>query len=47
VEIYDGDSGSYLGKIPQVAHTENVVGLMNSWQVNKKFNIFAVCLKLL
>ena len=32
-EIYDWDSGRYLGRIPEVAHTYNVVGNMNEWQL--------------
>ena len=32
-EIYDWDNGTYLGKIPEIAHTYNVVGNMNEWQV--------------
>ena len=31
--IYDWDSGRYLGQIPEVAHTYNVVGNMNEWQL--------------
>jgi len=33
VEVYDWDSGNYLGKIKQVAHTYRVVGNMNEHQV--------------
>ena len=32
-EIVDWDSGRYLGMIPEVAHTYNVVGNMNEWQL--------------
>ena len=32
-EIADWDSGRYLGSIPEVAHTYNVVGNMNEWQL--------------
>lgn len=32
-EIFDWDSGRYLGSIPEVAHTYNVVGNMNEWQL--------------
>ena len=32
-EIVDWDSGRYLGRIPEVAHTYNVVGNMNEWQL--------------
>jgi dipeptidase len=32
-EVYDWDSGVYHGQIPEVAHTYNVVGNMNEWQV--------------
>lgn len=32
-EIVDWDSGRYVGKIPEVAHTYNVVGNMNEWQL--------------
>lgn len=32
-EIYDWDSGRYLGRIPEVPHTYNVVGNMNEWQL--------------
>jgi len=33
VEVYDWDSGKYLGKIKQVAHTFSVVSHMNEYQV--------------
>ncbi len=33
LDIYDWDTGKHLGKIPQVSHTYNVVGLMNEHQV--------------
>ena len=33
VEVYDWDSGKYLGKIPQVSQTYNVVGNMNEHQL--------------
>lgn len=33
-EIYDWDSGKYMGRIPEAAHTFNVVGNMNSKQVS-------------
>ncbi len=33
LDIYEWDSGKYLGQIPQVAHTYSVVGLMNEHQV--------------
>ena len=32
-DTYDWDSGVYLGKIPEVAHTYRVVGNMNEHQV--------------
>ena len=32
-DVYDWDDGAYLGQIPEVAHTYNVVGNMNEWQV--------------
>ena len=32
-DIYDWDGGAFLGQIPEVAHTYNVVGNMNEWQV--------------
>ena len=32
-DIYDWDSGKYLGQIPEVPHTYNVVGNMNEWQL--------------
>ena len=32
-DLYDWDSGKYLGQIPEVAHTYNVVGNMNEWQL--------------
>ena len=32
-QIVDWDSGRYLGSIPEVAHTYNVVGNMNEWQL--------------
>lgn len=34
VEIYEWDTGKFLGKIPQVAHTFAVVGNMNEHQVS-------------
>jgi dipeptidase len=34
LKIYDWDSGNFLGEIPQIAHTYNVVGNMNEWQVS-------------
>lgn len=33
LDVYDWDGGMYHGQIPQVAHTYNVVGNMNEWQV--------------
>ncbi|NTW31128.1 MAG: dipeptidase, partial [Bacteroidetes bacterium] len=33
LEVYDWDSGRFLGKIKQVAHTYRVVGNMNEYQV--------------
>jgi len=33
IDVYDGDSGKYLGKIRQVRRTYSVVGLMNEYQV--------------
>lgn len=33
VEIYEWDTGKYLGKIPQVRHTYNVIGNMNEHQL--------------
>jgi dipeptidase len=33
LDIYEWDSGKYLGKIPQVKHTYSVVGNMNEFQV--------------
>jgi dipeptidase len=32
-DIYEWDTGKFLGKIPQVAHTFSVVGNMNEYQV--------------
>jgi dipeptidase len=34
VDIYEWDTGKFLGKIPQVAHTYSVVGNMNQNQVS-------------
>ncbi len=34
LDIYEWDTGKYLGKIPQVAHTYNVVGNMNEFQLS-------------
>ncbi len=34
VDIYEWDTGKYLGKIPQKAHTYSVVGNMNQHQVS-------------
>lgn len=33
LDIYDWDTGVYLGKIPQVAHTYSVVGNVNEFQL--------------
>ncbi|MCX6555532.1 MAG: C69 family dipeptidase, partial [Candidatus Aminicenantes bacterium] len=33
IDVYDGDSNKYLGKIRQVRRTYSVVGLMNEFQV--------------
>ena len=32
-DVYDWDGGMYRGQIPEVAHTYNVVGNMNEWQL--------------
>ena len=32
-DVYDWDGGMFRGQIPEVAHTYNVVGNMNEWQV--------------
>jgi dipeptidase len=34
VDIYEWDTGKYLGKIPQIAHTYSVVGNMNQHQLS-------------
>jgi len=34
VNIYDWDSGVYLGKIPQVSHTYNVIGNINEYSLS-------------
>jgi len=34
VDIYEWDTGKYLGKIPQVPHTYSVVGNMNQYQLS-------------
>ena len=33
LEVYDWDTGKYMGRIPQVEHTYNVVGNMNEHQL--------------
>ncbi len=33
VDIYEWDTGKFLGQIPQVSHTYNVVGNMNEYQL--------------
>ena len=33
LEVYDWDTGKYMGRIPQVEHTYNVVGNMNEYQL--------------
>ncbi|MDD4847466.1 MAG: C69 family dipeptidase [Bacteroidales bacterium] len=33
LDVYDWDSGRYMGKIPQVDSTWNVIGNMNQWQL--------------
>ena len=33
LKVYEWDTGKFLGEIPQVEHTHNVVGNMNEWQV--------------
>ena len=32
-DVYDWDGGAFLGKIPEVGPTYNVIGNMNEWQV--------------
>lgn len=34
LDVYEWDTGKYLGQIPQVAHTYGVVGNMNEFQVS-------------
>ena len=34
LDIYDWDSGQHRGQIPQVAHTYNVIGNQNEYQVS-------------
>jgi dipeptidase len=34
VDVYEWDTGKYMGKIPQVAHTYSVVGNMNQYQLS-------------
>jgi dipeptidase len=34
VDVYEWDTGKYLGKIPQIAHTYSVVGNMNQYQLS-------------
>jgi dipeptidase len=34
VDIYEWDTGKYMGKIPQIAHTYSVVGNMNQHQLS-------------
>jgi dipeptidase len=34
LDIYEWDTGKYLGKIPQIPHTYSVVGNMNQYQVS-------------
>jgi dipeptidase len=34
LDIYEWDSGKYLGKIPQIAHTYSVIGNINQHQVS-------------
>lgn len=33
LDVYEWDTGKFMGKIPQVAHTYNVVGNMNEHQL--------------
>ena len=33
-DVYDWDGGMFRGQIPEVAHTYNVVGNMNEWQLS-------------
>ena len=33
LDVWDWDGGAFRGRIPQVAHTYNVVGNMNEWQL--------------
>nr|WP_320119157.1 C69 family dipeptidase [uncultured Marinifilum sp.] len=33
IDVYEWDTGKYLGKIPQVPHTYSVIGNMNEFQV--------------
>jgi dipeptidase len=34
LDIYEWDTGDFLGRIPQVAHTLSVVGNINEYQVS-------------
>ncbi len=34
LKVYEWDTGKFLGEIPQVAETYNVLGNMNEWQVS-------------
>jgi len=34
VDVHDWDTGKYMGKIPQIEHTNSVVGNMNEYQVS-------------
>ena len=34
VDVYEWDTGKFLGKIPQAQHTYSVVGNMNEFQVS-------------
>lgn len=33
LDVYEWDTGKFMGKIPQVAHTYNVIGNMNEHQL--------------
>lgn len=33
LDVYDWDTGKFMGRIPQVAHTYNVIGNMNEHQL--------------
>jgi len=46
MDIYEWDTGKYMGKIPQAAHTYNVIGNVIAY-VSTRFSMLSQLLKFL